>query len=159
MYSIQPHSTVLVLNSSYEPLHFTNWKRAVILLFKEKAKVISQRVIRLVNYVIIPYRRMTNMYPTRNLIYKRDKNKCQYCGSTKSLTIDHVIPKSKGGEDTWENLVVACSSCNVKKGDKLLEQTNMKLARPPRAPVSKVLMDLENSNREEWKEFSYLNDA
>ena len=155
MNCIQPHSTVLVLNSSYEPLHFTNWKRAVILLFKEKAKVISQRVIRLVNYVIIPYRRMTNMYPTRNLIYKRDKNKCQYCGSTKSLTIDHVIPKSKGGEDTWENLVVACSSCNVKKGDKLLEQTNMKLARTPRAPVSKVLMDLENSNREEWKEFSY----
>ena len=155
MYSIQPHSTVLVLNSSYEPLHFTNWKRAIILLFKEKAKVISSSVIRLVNYVIIPFRRMTNMYPTRNLIYKRDKNKCQYCGSTKSLTIDHVIPKSKGGEDTWENLVVACSSCNVKKGDKLLEQTNMKLARTPRAPVSKVLMDLENSNREEWKEFSY----
>ena len=159
MYSIQPHSTVLVLNSSYEPLHFTNWKRAIILLFKEKAKVISSSVIRLVNYVIIPFRRMTNMYPTRNLIYKRDKNKCQYCGSTKSLTIDHVIPKSKGGEDTWENLVVACSSCNVKKGDKLLEQTNMKLARTPRAPVSKVLMDLENSNREEWKEFSYLNDT
>ena len=155
MYSIQPHSTVLVLNSSYEPLHFTNWKRAIILLFKEKAKVISQRVIRLVNYVVIPFRRLTNMYPTRNLIYKRDKNKCQYCGSTKHLTIDHVIPKSKGGEDTWENLVVACSTCNVKKGDKLLEQTNMKLQRTPRAPVSKVLMDLENSNQEEWKEFTY----
>ena len=155
MNSIQPHSTVLVLNSSYEPLHFTNWKRAIILLFKEKAKVISQRVIRLVNYVVIPFRRMTNMYPTRNLIYKRDKNKCQYCGATKHLTIDHVIPKSKGGEDTWENLVVACSSCNVKKGDKLLEQTNMKLQRTPRAPVSKVLMDLENSNQEEWKEFTY----
>jgi hypothetical protein len=155
MESIQSHSTILVLNSSYEPLHFTNWKRAVILLFKEKAKVISKRVIRLVNYVIIPFRRMTNMYPTRNLIYKRDKNKCQYCGSTKSLTIDHVIPKSKGGQDTWENLVVACAPCNVKKGDKLLEQTNMKLVRTPRAPVSKVLMDLENSNQEEWKEFSY----
>ena len=155
MYSIQPHSTVLVLNSSYEPLHFTNWKRAIILLFKEKAKVISQRVIRSVNYVVIPFRRMTNMYPTRNLIYKRDRNKCQYCGATKHLTIDHVIPKSKGGEDTWENLVVACSSCNVKKGDKLLEQTNMKLQRTPRAPVSKVLMDLENSNQDEWKEFTY----
>tara|TARA_R100000081_G_scaffold33977_1_gene15618 strand:+ start:220 stop:690 length:471 start_codon:yes stop_codon:yes gene_type:complete len=155
MNSIQPHSTVLVLNSSYEPLHFTNWKRAIILLFKEKAKVISQRVIRLVNYVVIPFRRMTNMYPTRNLIYKRDRNKCQYCGATKHLTIDHVIPKSKGGEDTWENLVVACSSCNVKKGDKLLEQTNMKLQRTPRAPVSKVLMDLENSNQDEWKEFTY----
>ena len=155
MESIQSHSTILVLNSSYEPLHFTNWKRAVILLFKEKAKVISKRVIRLVNYVIIPFRRMNDMYPTRNLIYKRDKNKCQYCGSTKSLTIDHVIPKSKGGQDTWENLVVACSSCNVKKSDKLLEQTNMKLQRKPMAPVSKVLMDLEHSNIDEWKEFTY----
>jgi|TARA_B100000282_G_scaffold268816_1_gene221867 hypothetical protein len=152
---VQPHSTVLVLNSSYEPLHFTNWKRATILLFKEKAKIISKRVIRLINYVIIPFRRMSNMYPTRNLIYKRDKNKCQYCGATKNLTIDHVIPKSKGGEDTWENLVVACSSCNVKKGNKLLEQTNMKLHRKPRAPVSKVLMDLENSNIDEWKEFTF----
>jgi|TARA_R100000482_G_C5027241_1_gene102423 5-methylcytosine-specific restriction endonuclease McrA len=98
---------------------------------------------------------MNDMYPTRNLIYKRDKNKCQYCGSTKNLTIDHVIPKSKGGQDTWENLVVACSSCNVKKSDKLLEQTNMKLQRKPMAPVSKVLMDLEHSNIDEWKEFTY----
>tara|TARA_B100002019_G_C21018836_1_gene473727 strand:- start:117 stop:590 length:474 start_codon:yes stop_codon:yes gene_type:complete len=152
---VQPHSTILVLNSSYEPLHFTNWKRAIILLFKEKAKMISKRVIRLVNYVVIPFRKMNDMYPTRNLIYKRDKNKCQYCGSTKSLTIDHVIPKSRGGDDSWENLVVACSPCNVKKGDKLLEQTNMKLAKTPRAPVSKVLMDLESSNIAEWQEFSY----
>lgn len=107
------------------------------------------------NYVIIPFRRMNNLYPTRGLIYKRDKNKCQYCGSTKSLTIDHVIPKSKGGEDTWENLVVACSSCNVKKGDKLLEQTNMKLAKTPRAPLSKILMDLENTSNEEWIDYVY----
>ena len=155
METIQPYATVLVLNSSYEPLHFTNWKRAVILLFKEKARVISNRVIRLVNYVIIPFRRMSNLHPTRNLIYKRDRNKCQYCGSTKSLTIDHVIPKSKGGQDTWENLVVACSPCNVKKGDKLLEQTNMKLAKKPMAPVSKVLMDLENTGVDEWKDFVY----
>ena len=155
MNSIQPYSTVLVLNSSYEPLHFTNWKRAIVLLYKEKAKVISKTVIRLVNYVIIPFRRMNNLYPTRGLIYKRHKNKCQYCGSTKSLTIDHVIPKSKGGEDTWENLVVACSSCNVKKGDKLLEQTNMKLAKTPRAPLSKILMDLENTSNEEWIDYVY----
>tara|TARA_Y100000022_G_scaffold177669_1_gene167710 strand:- start:78 stop:284 length:207 start_codon:yes stop_codon:yes gene_type:complete len=66
-----------------------------------------------------------------------------------------VLPKSKGGQDTWENLVVACSPCNVKKGDKLLEQTNMKLARKPMAPVSKVLMDLENTGVDEWKEFVF----
>tara|TARA_A100001201_G_scaffold38254_1_gene40131 strand:- start:1529 stop:1999 length:471 start_codon:yes stop_codon:yes gene_type:complete len=152
---VEPHSTILVLNSSYEPLHFTNWKRAIILLFKEKAKLISKRVIRLVNYVIIPFSRMNNMYPTKNLIYKRDKNKCQYCGSTKSLTIDHVIPRSRGGKDTWENLVVACSSCNIKKGDKMLEHTGMKLSSTPKAPISKVLIDLTDSKVPEWKEFIF----
>ena len=152
---VEPHSTILVLNSSYEPLHFTNWKRAIILLFKEKAKLISKRVIRLVNYVIIPFSRMNNMYPTKNLIYKRDKNKCQYCGSTKSLTIDHVIPRSRGGKDTWENLVVACSLCNIKKGDKMLEHTGMKLSSTPKAPISKVLIDLTDSKVPEWKEFIF----
>ena len=152
---LEPHSTILVLNSSYEPLHFTNWKRAIILLFKEKAKLISKRVIRLVNYVIIPFSRMNNMYPTKNLIYKRDKNKCQYCGSTKSLTIDHVIPRSRGGKDTWENLVVACSPCNIKKGDKMLEHTGMKLSSTPKAPISKVLIDLTDSKVPEWQEFIF----
>ena len=152
---VEPHSTILVLNSSYEPLHFTNWKRAIILLFKEKAKLISKRVIRLVNYVIIPFSRMNNMYPTKNLIYKRDKNKCQYCGSTKSLTIDHVIPRSRGGKDTWENLVVACSPCNIKKGDKMLEHTGMKLSSIPKAPISKVLIDLTDSKVPEWQEFIF----
>ena len=152
---VEPHSTILVLNSSYEPLHFTNWKRAIILLFKEKAKLISKRVIRLVNYVIIPFSRMNNMYPTKNLIYKRDKNKCQYCGSTKSLTIDHVIPRSRGGKDTWENLVVACSPCNVRKGDKMLEHTGMKLSSIPKAPISKVLIDLTDSKVPEWQEFIF----
>lgn len=152
---VEPHSTILVLNSSYEPLHFTNWKRAIILLFKEKAKLISKRVIRLVNYVIIPFSRMSNMYPTKNLIYKRDKNKCQYCGSTKSLTIDHIIPRSRGGKDTWENLVVACSPCNVRKGDKMLEHTGMKLSSTPKAPISKVLIDLTDSKVPEWQEFIF----
>ena len=95
------------------------------------------------------------MYPTKNLIYKRDKNKCQYCGSTKSLTIDHVIPRSRGGKDTWENLVVACSPCNIKKGDKMLEHTGMKLSSTPKAPISKVLIDLTDSKVPEWQEFIF----
>lgn len=93
--------------------------------------------------------------PTRSMIYKRDKNSCQYCGATTKLTIDHVIPRSKGGEDSWDNLVVACSSCNVKKGDKMLEQTNLKLRKQPRAPYSTVAMDLAESNVAEWREYSY----
>lgn len=152
---IQPHSTVLVLNSSYEPLNFTNWKRAVVLLLKNKAQVLSQRVIRLLNYVKIPLSKMLDNKPSKSMIYKRDDNKCQYCGSTRSLTIDHVIPKSKGGGDTWNNLVVACCSCNAKKGDKLLEHTTMKLLRQPKQPHNKVIFALNKSNVQEWKEYSY----
>lgn len=152
---ITPHSTVLVLNSSYEPLNFTNWKRAVVLLLKNKAQVLSQRVIRLLNYVKLPLSKMIETKPSKAMIYKRDDNKCQYCGSTRSLTIDHVIPKSKGGGDTWDNLVVACCSCNAKKGDKLLEQSGMKLLRQPKQPYNKVLFTLNKSNVKEWKEYSF----
>ena len=155
METIEPHSTVLVLNSSYEPLHFTNWKRAVVLLFKEKAKVISKRVIRLVNYVKISFHRTRIETPTRALIYKRDDFECQYCGSKKSLTIDHVIPRSKGGKDTWQNLVACCTSCNIRKGNKLLKDLDMNLRRQPTEPISRVLLDLEKSHVEEWKSFIF----
>jgi len=152
---IEPYTTILVLNSSYEPIQFTNWKRAVVLCFKQKAKVISKRIIRLINYVKIPFTSQSYHYPTRNLIYKRDDYECQYCGSRQNLTIDHVIPKSKGGEDTWNNLVACCAKCNVKKGDKLLKELDMSLKKDPKAPFSKVMLDLEKSKVTEWKEFVY----
>lgn len=153
MESVEPNSTVLVLNSSYEPLHFTNGKRAIILLFKEKAKLITKRVIRLVSYVRIPFRVGMNSYPTRALIYKRDDHECQYCGSKKDLTIDHVIPRSKGGRDTWENLVACCTKCNLKKGNQLLSETSMILKRKPFAPLNRVHLDLKKSKVSEWKDY------
>ena len=113
-YRIQPNNTILVLNATYEPINFCNWRRAVVLLMKEKAQLLSGTVIRLVNYIKIPYRLMMSHKPSRSMIYKRDGNKCQYCGATKDLTIDHIHPRSLGGPDTWENLVTACSSCNSK---------------------------------------------
>jgi len=152
---IQPNTTVLVLNSSYEPINITNWKRAIVLLLKEKAQALSDRVIRLVNYVKLPLSKILSTKPSRQMIYKRDNNTCQYCGSTARLTIDHVIPRCRGGEDTWENLVVACSSCNTKKGNTLLEQTNMKLARKPKAPYNKMQFALNHCNIPEWKDYSY----
>ena len=152
---IRPYSQILVLNSSYEPINITNWKRAIVLLIKEKAQALSSRVIRLVNYIRIPFSKIAAQTPSRSMIYKRDGNKCQYCGSTRSLTIDHVIPRSKGGGDTWENLVVACSPCNIKKGDKMLEHTGMKLSSTPKAPISKVLIDLTDSKVPEWQEFIF----
>ena len=152
---LAPHQTVLVLNASYEPINFTQWKRAVVLLLKEKAQVLSSRVIRLIDYVKIPLNRIMIQKPTRALIYQRDDNTCQYCGSQKKLTVDHVIPRSRGGQDTWENMVVACSSCNTKKGNTLLEQTGMKLKRTPRPMENKIILKLYKSNVSEWKSYIY----
>jgi 5-methylcytosine-specific restriction endonuclease McrA len=153
--AIQPNTTILVLNSSYEPINITNWKRAVVLLLKEKAQVLSNRVIRLLNYVKLPLSRIVSCKPSRSMIYKRDNNTCQYCGAKTRLTIDHVIPRCRGGQDTWENLVVACSTCNTKKGNTLLEQTGMKLARNPMAPYNKMQFTLNDCRIPEWQEYNF----
>lgn len=152
--AIKPNSTVLVLNSSFEPLNITSWKRAIVLLLKEKAQVLSNRVIRLLDYVKVPLSKIISQKPSRAMIYKRDGHICQYCGATKKLTIDHVIPKCRGGEDTWENLVVACSSCNTKKGHTFLEQTGMKLMKKPKAPYNKMHFVLSDTSIQEWKEYT-----
>jgi 5-methylcytosine-specific restriction endonuclease McrA len=152
---IQPNTTVLVLNSSYEPINITNWKRAIVLLLKEKAQLLSDRVIRLLNYVRLPLSKIMSCKPSRSMIYKRDSYTCQYCGAKTRLTIDHVIPRCRGGGDTWENLVVACSSCNTKKGNTLLEQTGMKLVRQPRAPYNKIQFALNKTNVPEWEAYSF----
>ena len=152
---IQAHQTILVLNASYEPLNITDWKRAVVLLLKEKAQLLSARVIRLVNYIRIPFSKIMSQKPTRSMIYERDEHTCQYCGSKKHLSIDHVIPRCRGGEDTWENLVVACSSCNVKKGSTPLEQTGMKLMKTPRPMQNKIVRTLNKTNIDEWNDYSF----
>lgn len=152
---IEPYQTILVLNASYEPINFTNWKRAIVLLMKNKAQALGKRVIRLINYIKLPYEKLMQNRPSRSMIYKRDGHKCQYCGSTKQLTIDHIIPRSRGGEDTWENLVVACMPCNTRKGDKFLEETNLTLNTVPRKPFNKMLFSLDRSDVPEWKEYTY----
>ena len=152
--SIRPNTQVLVLNASYEPIHITSWKRAIILLLKEKAAMISAKVIRLVEYVRIPFARINSFKPSRSLIYKRDGHKCQYCGLTRRLTIDHVVPRSRGGLDTWENLVVACSTCNTRKGDTPLEQTGMRSARKPFIPTNRFLLNVIDSGSPEWLQYT-----
>ena len=152
---LEPNQTILVLNASYEPLNFTNWRRAVVLLIKNKAQALGKRVIRLVNYIKIPYKKLMQNKPSRAMIYKRDGHKCQYCGSTRNLTIDHIFPASKGGDNTWENLVVACMPCNTRKGDKLLEETNLILETTPKKPLNKMLFSLDREDVDEWKKYSY----
>ncbi len=135
---------VLVLNASYEPLNICNWKRAFLLIFKGKAEQIENAekiiyrnfriptVIRLRKYIKVPYK---NIPLTRKNLLIRDNNSCQYClVESNELPIDHVIPTSRGGLDTWENVVASCQSCNVKKGNKTPKEANMPLNKTPKAP-------------------------
>jgi 5-methylcytosine-specific restriction endonuclease McrA len=145
---------VLVLNATFEPINVCTVKRAVVLLLKDKAEVIEhsewklrsascsmQRptVIRLVTYVHIP-RDTHRRKITRRAVFARDEWTCQYCGSRTNLTVDHVIPKSKGGGSSWDNIVASCAPCNRRKGDLLPRQVGMQLLRKPRTPSPHVFI-------------------
>ena len=147
---------VLVLNASYEPLNVTTVRRAHVLVFKGKAEVIEEldeplrsatvtfprpHVIRLVQYVRVP--RTLQRKISRRALFARDGWRCMYCGEPGGkLTLDHVVPRSRGGDSVWENVVTACAPCNLRKGDRLLEETHMHLPRPPRAPSPVLFISL-----------------
>lgn len=159
-------SKVLVLNASYEPLNICSWRRAIVLLMKGKAEQIEHNgkliyadfplptVIRLRSYVKIPYKEIS--LSRRNVLH-RDSYMCQYCGDRRhDLTIDHIVPRSKGGTDTWENVVAACLKCNVKKGDRTPKEANMVLMVSPRRPPSHVHFEISKhaANGEfSWKKY------
>ena len=144
---------VLVLNASYEPLNVCTVRRAHVLLYKGKAEVVEEldqplrsattsfvwpHVIRLVHYVRVP--RAIQRKISRRALFARDGWRCVYCGTTSGrLTLDHVVPRSKGGESIWENVVTACAPCNLRKGDRSLQQAGMELPHPPRAPAAGAL--------------------
>lgn len=158
---------VLVLNASYEPLNITSWRRAVVLLIKGKAEQVEHNgryvyaetlwptVIRLRHYVRVPYKEIPL---TRRNILHRDGHSCQYCGSTgDDLTLDHVVPRSRGGEDSWENMVAACVRCNVKKGNRTPKEANMPLRQSPHRPYSglyfEVAKQVKSGVHQEWKKY------
>ena len=130
---------VLVLNASYEPLNVTTVRRASVLVFKGKAELIEQldrpltsattaypwpHVIRLVRYVRVP--RAVQRKISRRALFARDGWRCVYCGTSGGrLTLDHVVPRSRGGESVWENVVTSCAPCNLRKGDRLLDEVRM----------------------------------
>jgi 5-methylcytosine-specific restriction endonuclease McrA len=151
---LEPNKTVLVLNSSYEPLNLTPWKRALLLILKNKASVVSGRTVRLKEYVRIPQSRISLCKPSRTLVLRRDNHTCQYCGSYKDLTIDHILPKSRGGKDEWPNLVTACIRCNNSKDNRTPEEWGKHL-RTPRAPFNKITATLLTTSNEEWKAYLY----
>ena len=162
---------VLLLNSSYEPISIINSKKAIIMLMlgkvdyiekgnkfikSEKIQFLLPVVVKLKAFVYLKRRRIAL---TRQNIFKRDNYICQYCGKkSKSLTIDHVIPKNKGGVDSWENLVSACVKCNLSKADNYLKDINMPLLNKPKKPHFLLYMQgYVNNEYESWKPYLYMN--
>src|ERR671936_67626 len=145
---------VLVLNATYEPINVCSVRRAAVLLLKDKAEILEHAswelrsehtsmprpvVIRLVTFVRVPqdtHRRKI----TRRAVFARDGWTCQYCGSRSNLTVDHVIPRCRGGASSWENIVTSCAPCNRRKGDSLLRHVGMSLRRRPRTPNPQVFI-------------------
>lgn len=158
---------VLVLNASYEPLNITSWRRAVVLIIKGKAERVEHNgktlysdfllptVIRLRYYVRVPYKEIPL---TRRNILHRDSYTCQYCGYTgDELTLDHVVPRSRKGGESWENMVTACVRCNVKKGNRTPKEANMPLRNAPRRPYSSLYFEvskhLKSGMHAEWQKY------
>jgi 5-methylcytosine-specific restriction endonuclease McrA len=163
---------VLVLNASYEPLQLISARRAVVLLLQEKAEMIEaaqQRlralgrsfvvplVIRLTRYIRIP--RRLRLPCSRRGVLARDRDTCQYCGiqpGRGQLTVDHVIPRSRGGGTTWDNVVTACRECNHRKGGRTPDEANMLLLSVPRQPQYVAFALLGELERHDvWKKYAY----
>jgi 5-methylcytosine-specific restriction endonuclease McrA len=167
------HRPVLVLNSSYEPINVCAARRALVLVLKGVAAaeehasshVHSARqamrvpsVIRLLEYRRIPHQ--TRALSRKNILM-RDRYTCQYCLRTLNsgeLTLDHVMPRSRAGETTWENLVACCHHCNNRKGNRTPEEAGMRLTRAPRPfslHTSRHLMRLLGKSDDQWRKYLF----
>ncbi|HEY8934555.1 MAG TPA: HNH endonuclease [Cyclobacteriaceae bacterium] len=163
------NNRVLVLNHDFSPLMVCSVERAFILVYLNKSELVKPAngyklhsvtqsfpmpsVIRLNRYVNAPYK---GVNLTRQNIFKRDNFECQYCGTKRDLTIDHVVSRAKGGGDTWTNLVTACKKCNARKGNGTVEAAGMVLKRKPHKPSYAIfLKDHVNDHTQtsEWDAF------
>jgi 5-methylcytosine-specific restriction endonuclease McrA len=167
------HAPVLVLNASYEPINVCAARRAIVLVLKGVAMAEEENghflhaarvamrvpsVIRLLEYRRIPHQ--TRALSRKNILL-RDRNTCQYCGvvlASGELTLDHVVPRSRGGSSTWENLVACCHPCNRRKGNQLPMEASMKLTREPRAfnlHTSRHIMRLMGRSDDKWRKYLF----
>ncbi|KAA3487286.1 HNH endonuclease [Gossypium australe] len=170
----------LVLDISYRPVNVVCWRRAICLEFMEKADVLEYydqtvnspsgsfyipAVLRVPHLLQVVKRRRIRSNLSRKNVLFRDNFTCQYCSARDNLTIDHVLPVARGGEWKWENLVTACAKCNSKKGQKTLEEANMKLIKVPKAPKDYDILAIpltssamrmlrkRNGTPEEWRQY------
>jgi 5-methylcytosine-specific restriction endonuclease McrA len=165
---------VLVLNASYEPINICGARRALVLVLKgiarteeelgltlhaQRSRIAMPSVIRLLEYRRIPHQ--TRALSRKNILL-RDRNSCQYCGDalpSSELTLDHVVPRSRGGNSTWENLVACCHSCNRKKGNRILSEIDdMILLREPRPfslHTSRQIMRMLGRGDDRWRKYLF----
>jgi 5-methylcytosine-specific restriction endonuclease McrA len=161
---------VLILNQNYEPLSICSARKAVVLQVLGKVEVIESSdrkvhsvsqcyilpsIVRLSRLIHVPRKRILL---SRNNIIKRDNHRCQYCGTDKSpFTVDHVVPRDRGGLDTWENLVCACSHCNGRKRNRTPQEAGMRLLRTPRKPgYLFFIQTLAHIPDERWKPYLFM---
>ena len=164
---------VLVLNASYEPINVCTERRAVVMIFKGVARMEEHNghmlhsatitmhapsVIRLTEYIHIPFKNRTL---SRKNILLRDHSTCQYCGRQlppSELTLDHVMPRSRGGESSWDNLVACCRACNHRKGSRTPEEARMHLIRRPRGfspHVTRQIMRFIGRADSAWRKYLF----
>lgn len=162
---------VLVLNFTYEVINVTSFQRAVKMIFSGKAEIIHDRdrvivsttremrmpsIIRLLYYIRRPLQKVAL---TKKNVLLRDDYTCQYCGQhgEKLMTVDHIVPRSRGGPSTWENLACACMQCNNRKNNRTPHEANMLLARKPRQPKYIPWIQVKrNTLPDEWGKFLFL---
>lgn len=155
-----------MLNATFEPLCVVSARRALMLLIDDKAELLhrgegqfrSERValpvpsvVRLTHYVKVPYQARVAL--NRRAVFARDGHRCQYCGAA-AENIDHVVPRSRGGSHAWDNVVASCRPCNARKRDHLLEDSGMKLRRPPSVPRTRTFILVASGRiRAEWEAY------
>jgi 5-methylcytosine-specific restriction endonuclease McrA len=153
----------LVLNATFEPLCVVASRRALLLVLSSKAELLHDTgyefhsarlalpepsVVKLSHYVRVPHQARVAI--TRRAVFARDGHRCQYCGG-QAENIDHVVPRSRGGLHSWDNVVAACRRCNTRKEDRLLEETSLVLRHPPKAPRSRVwMLTVGGDVRDDW---------
>jgi 5-methylcytosine-specific restriction endonuclease McrA len=172
---------VLLLNASYEPLGVISAPRALRLVWKEAAQVVEldgdrvlrsprfvfalPSVVRLVEYINLHKKRQGRVANMRASIIARDRHRCQYCGEKSTvfeLTLDHIMPRSRGGATIPENLCAACKTCNQRKGDRTPEEARMPLLSNPSAlryGLDKATIYAAAEKRPEWRKYLFLEDA
>jgi 5-methylcytosine-specific restriction endonuclease McrA len=172
MKTMMSATPVLVLNATYEAINITSARHALTLIVKGSAIVEESREIRVHRDYMLPsvvrlrnYRRIPSRVQvvSRKNLYARDNYTCQYCGeefAAKDLTLDHVMPKSRGGMSRWENLVTCCKPCNHRKGDRTPEEAGMVLLRIPRQltiHTSRGMLRMAGHTEQAWRKYLYFN--